>query len=192
MIGVGYGREVNRTGDSDDWFDVDEPEGSRAPNAGREQGAAEDWFRDVPPPPRSWLEMVDRRIVVVAAVGVTFVIAVLAAAGVFSSSPRTSVPPVTSTPLVTTTTSTTQTTATTPAQAVSAPTTTLKPGDSGAPVKVLQRELAQLGFSAGKIDGQYGTGTAAAVKQFQTGAGLTADGIVGPATLAALKAALRG
>jgi peptidoglycan hydrolase-like protein with peptidoglycan-binding domain len=121
---------------------------------------------------------------------VVFVIAVLAAAGVFSSSPKTSVPPVTSTPIVKT--STTPTTTTTPAQPVAAPATTLKPGDTGAQVKVLQRALAHLGFSAGKIDGQYGPATEAAVKQFQSGAGLTPDGIFGPATLAGLETALRG
>lgn len=183
---------MNRTRDSDDWFEDNEPEGSRAPNAAGEDGADEDWLRDVPPPPRPWHELIDRRVVVVAAVGVIFVIAVLAAAGVFSSSPAISVPPVTSTPLVTTTTSTTQTTTTTAAQPLSAPTTTLKPGDTGAQVKVLQRALAHLGFSSGKVDGQYGPATETAVEGFQSGAGLTADGIVGPATLAALETALRG
>jgi Putative peptidoglycan binding domain len=179
---------VNRRDDSDDWFELDEPGGSRVPGAAGEEGD-EDWLRDAPLPPRSWLEIVDRRVVVIAAVGVTFLIGVLAAAGVFSSSPATSVPPVT-TPLITTT-STIQTTTTAPAQAVSAPTTNLKPGDTGTQVKVLQRALAHLGFSAGKVDGQYGTATEAAVTQFQTTKGLTADGIVGPATLAALKAALQ-
>ncbi len=122
---------------------------------------------------------------------VTFLIAVLAAAGVFSSGPVTSVPPVTSTPTIVTT-PTAQTTTTTPAQPVAAPATSLKPGDTGAQVKVLQRALARLGFSAGKIDGQYGAATEAAVKRFQAAAGLTADGIVGPKTLAALTTALRG
>ena len=181
---------MNRSGDSDDWFDLDEPGGSRPPNAAGDEGDAEDWFRDALPPPRPWTEVVDRRVIVVAAVLVTFVVAVLAAAGVFSSSPKTSVPPVTSTPLVTTTSTTQTTTTTTPV--VPAPAATLKPGDTGAQVKVLQRALAHLGFSAGKVDGQYGTATEAAVTRFQTGAKLTADGIVGPATLAALKTALRG
>ena len=95
----------------------------------------------------------------------------------------------TSTPIVTT--STPQTTTTTPAQPVAAPTSNLKPGDTGAQVKVLQRALARLGFSAGTIDGQYGPATEAAVERFQAAAGLTADGIVGPATLAALKTDLR-
>jgi len=182
---------VNRTRDSDDWFDDDGPEGPRAPNAAREEGADEDWLREVQPPPRPWRETVDRRVIVVIIVAVTFLIAVLAAAGVFSSGPGASAPPVTSTSTVTTST-TAQTTTTTPAQPVVAPATSLKPGDTGAQVKVLQRALAKLGFPTGGIDGQYGPATEAAVTRFQTAAGLTADGIVGPATLAALTTALRG
>jgi peptidoglycan hydrolase-like protein with peptidoglycan-binding domain len=89
------------------------------------------------------------------------------------------------------TTSATQTT-TPAAQQVPAPTANLKPGDTGAQVKVLQRALASLGFSTGKIDGQYGSATQAAVERFQRSAGLKADGIVGPTTLAALATALRG
>ncbi|HWB21580.1 MAG TPA: peptidoglycan-binding domain-containing protein [Gaiellaceae bacterium] len=182
---------MNHGDHSDDWFDLDEPGGSRPASFGDEEGD-EDWLRDVPPPPRSWAETVDRRVVVVALTGLTFLIAVLAAAGVFSSSPKTSVPPVTTTTPPITTTPNTQTTTTTPAQAVSAPTTTLKPADTGAQVRVLQRALARLGFSAGKVDGQYGPATQAAVTRFQTAEGLTADGIVGPVTLAALKTALHG
>jgi peptidoglycan hydrolase-like protein with peptidoglycan-binding domain len=68
----------------------------------------------------------------------------------------------------------------------------LKPGDTGAQVAVLQRALASLGFSSGKADGLYGPGTTDAVKRFQRSVGLTADGIVGSATLQALAKALRG
>ena len=71
-----------------------------------------------------------------------------------------------------------------------APTVPLKPGDSGDQVKVLQKALASLGYDVGTIDGVYGTSTTNAVIAFQKAAGLTADGVVGPATRAALKTAL--
>jgi Putative peptidoglycan binding domain len=67
-----------------------------------------------------------------------------------------------------------------------APATTLKPGDHGAQVKVLQHVLASLGYSPGSVDGQYGTATQQAVAHFQHTSGLIADGIVGPQTLRAL------
>jgi predicted component of type VI protein secretion system len=176
--------------DPDDWFEGTEPEERPAPGRGRDQGTQEDWLQDAGAPPRSWLETIDRRVLALAAVGVALLIAVLAAAGVFSSNSPTSVTTVTSTPA--STTPTTQPTTTPPAQALPAPTSELKPGDSGAQVAVLQRALASLGFSTGKIDGQYGPSTEAAVERFQRSAQLTPDGIVGPATLTALATALRG
>ena len=56
----------------------------------------------------------------------------------------------------------------------------LKRGTKGACVKKLQEAL-----SIG-ADGIFGSGTEKAVKAYQTEKGLTADGIVGPATLAQL------
>jgi peptidoglycan hydrolase-like protein with peptidoglycan-binding domain len=79
--------------------------------------------------------------------------------------------------------------ATTPA--VPAPTTTLKPGDTGAQVKRLQRALLKLGYTVGTVDGDYGTATKTAVEQFQTASHLTADGIFGAETRVALIAALK-
>ena len=73
---------------------------------------------------------------------------------------------------------------------VPAPATTLKPGDQGAQVKRLQRALLQLGYTVGAVDGDYGTSTEAALTSFQKAAALTADGVLGPATLQALKRAL--
>ncbi len=63
----------------------------------------------------------------------------------------------------------------------------LKPGVTGGMVKVLQGRLYALGYDPSGLDGEYGTGTAAAVRAFQekTG-GLTADGEAGEATFAAL------
>ena len=69
------------------------------------------------------------------------------------------------------------------------PTGTLKPGATGAEVKLLQRALARVGNAPGSIDGVYGPSTVAAVKDFQRASKLTADGIAGPATLRALKKA---
>jgi Putative peptidoglycan binding domain len=180
---------MNGTRDSDDWFEADETRGSRAPETVDRDGADEDWLQDLPLPTRPWYETIDRRVVVIAGLGIVFLIAVLAAAGVFSSSPQTSPPPPPiTTPIITA--STTETTTTTATQSVPAPAAALKPGDTGTQVKVLQRALAHLGFSPGTVDGQYGPATEAAVEQFQTSVKLTADGIVGPKTLAALTTAL--
>ncbi|MFF2328054.1 MULTISPECIES: peptidoglycan-binding protein [unclassified Streptomyces] len=66
-------------------------------------------------------------------------------------------------------------------------TTPLAQGDSGDAVKRLQRSLtAALGSTVG-IDGSFGPATATAVRSYQTGRGLTADGIAGPNTWAALQ-----
>lgn len=52
--------------------------------------------------------------------------------------------------------------------------------------KAIQQKLKELGFYTGKVDGVYGSGTRNAVIQFQKSKGLTADGVVGNATLKAL------
>ena len=58
----------------------------------------------------------------------------------------------------------------------------LKTGSRGEAVKTLQRNLnTAIGAGLG-VDGIFGSGTARAVKNFQSKYGLTADGIVGPAT----------
>jgi hypothetical protein len=182
---------MNRGEDRDDWFAGTEPDGDGSPDAATGESLREDWLREVPPPRRPRVESIDRRILVLAAVGVALLIAVLAAAGVFSSGGGNPVLTVTSTP--TTSTPTTQPTTTSAAPPpVAAPSSTLKPGDTGTEVKVLQRALASLGFSSGTVDGQYGPATVDAVKRFQRSAHLTADGILGPATLHALQTALGG
>jgi hypothetical protein len=56
-------------------------------------------------------------------------------------------------------------------------------------VKAVQWELCRLGYSIGKVDGICGKATTSAVIEFQRGAGLLADGAVGPKTWAALTAA---
>lgn len=57
----------------------------------------------------------------------------------------------------------------------------MRRGDCGDGVVFLQERLTVLGFPAA-ADGRFGGGTETAVKNFQTSRGLTADGIVGPAT----------
>ena len=51
----------------------------------------------------------------------------------------------------------------------------------------VQRKLVELGFYSGEIDGINGSQTKIAIKNFQSKAGLTPDGIIGPKTLSALE-----
>ena len=62
----------------------------------------------------------------------------------------------------------------------------MKQGSRGSEVKQLQQNLIGLGYLDGTADGQYGSGTAEAVKKFQADFGLAADGLVGDATQAAI------
>jgi len=108
----------------------------------------------------------------------------------------------TTTSLVTTTATltTTLTTSTTPSTTTSSTPTTpatlpegvvLRRGAKGAEVRQVQEALVALGYST-TIDGKFGPATAQAVKSFQASSGLTDDGVVGPATLSALSAAING
>lgn len=64
---------------------------------------------------------------------------------------------------------------------------TLRKGDKGEDVRELQRQLNALGHDCGAADGIYGAKTVAGVKSFQQKHGLTADGIAGKQTYAALE-----
>jgi len=183
-----------RSSDPDDWF----ADPGRAPSRRARQAADtgaddDDWIAGNPRSrrarptfvaslPDNWVPLAGA-----AALAVVFLVAVLAVFGVFSSSAKqiTPVAPVTTTQV----TSPTTTQAVVPP--VSAPATTLKPGDTGVQVKRLQRALAQLGYSVGKVDGDYGASTKTALAQFQTASKLTADGLFGTATRTALIKALR-
>ena len=61
-----------------------------------------------------------------------------------------------------------------------------KVGSRGDEVKQIQTKLKDQGLYTGNVDGIYGEGTKKAILQFQKNKGLTADGIAGAKTLAAL------
>lgn len=187
-----------RSPDPDDWFaDPDRAQSRRARQPARPPGAGtdeDDWIADDPRWRRSrpafaaslpdrWVPMAAGAVLVV-----VFIVAVLAFAGVFSSSTPTPAPPITP---ANTNPVTTPTTTQAAAPVVPVPTAPLKPGDTGVQVKRLQRALAQLGYTIGTVDGDYGTTTKTAVEQFQTASNLTADGLFGPTTRAALAKALK-
>lgn len=189
-----------REDEVDDWFDEPETPDAWATRVDRiararrqaetDAGAADvdDWIRDSA---RASTAEPRRRVSVratfgLAALALCALLGILAAAGAFSGSSRKASPPTTAThPATTATTAATATTVPSPL-----PRTPLKPGDKGAQVTKLQRALAHAGYSPGTIDGSYGSATTAAVQRFQQAKHLTADGVAGPKTLAALRAAL--
>lgn len=65
-------------------------------------------------------------------------------------------------------------------------------GARGDDVKKIQQALKKWGYYKGSVDGIFGSGTLAAVKDFQRKNGLTADGIIGPKTASALGITLGG
>ena len=62
---------------------------------------------------------------------------------------------------------------------------------AGDDVTELQRRLNQLGFAAGREDGVFGVQTDAALREFQRGVGVTADGTCGPDTFRAFDRLVR-
>lgn len=63
---------------------------------------------------------------------------------------------------------------------------TYRQGSSGEQVRVIQDKLKRWGYYDGAVDGIFGSATEKAVRYFQRTNGLTEDGVVGKATLAAL------
>jgi peptidoglycan hydrolase-like protein with peptidoglycan-binding domain len=63
----------------------------------------------------------------------------------------------------------------------------MRRGQRGWDVAALQFLLGRRGYSPGGIDGGFGANTDSAVRRFQRASGLTADGLVGSATLRALR-----
>jgi N-acetylmuramoyl-L-alanine amidase len=62
---------------------------------------------------------------------------------------------------------------------------------AGDDVTELQRRLNQLGFAAGRADGLFGVQTDAALREFQKGVGVGADGTCGPETFRAFDRLVR-
>jgi Putative peptidoglycan binding domain len=197
--------ESDRGPDYDDWFDEPAPPPERRRRgtwrAPAEEPDDDSWTVPVGREPRRPREpiviagrtLTPRQLAIAAVSALVLLFAILAAAGVFSSSPQNTLPPTTPRTISTPTTTPTTPTTTTPAPAtpkVRVPTTTLKQGDSGAQVKLLQKALTTLGYQPGTADGSFGPATKQALLAFQTAQGLTADGVAGPKTLAALKQAL--
>jgi hypothetical protein len=186
----------------DDWFDEPEPPTETQGDAGRQtyETGDEVWVLPEDEEPRqpgrpreivvAGRTLTMTQVAIIVGSFIVLLIAILAAAGVFSSN-KAATPPV-STPTVPPPPKNTTTATTTTTPAAAAPTQTLSPGATGSEVKTLQNALKSLGYDPGTIDGNYGPSTEAAVKQFQTANGLTADGVVGPATLAKLQQALSG
>src|SRR4051812_11864492 len=67
-------------------------------------------------------------------------------------------------------------------------TKTLKQGDSGRDVKLLQKYLSKTGIDV-DVDGQFGRGTKLAVRKFEKGAQLKVDGKVDPSEAKTIKKA---
>ena len=63
---------------------------------------------------------------------------------------------------------------------------TYRQGSQGETVRTIQTKLKRWGYYSGSVDGVYGAKTVEAVKYFQRQNGLTADGVCGAKTLAAL------
>ncbi len=66
---------------------------------------------------------------------------------------------------------------------------TYRTGDGGPEIAAMQERLLALGFWVPAADGDYGSLTQQAVMAFQKHAGLSRDGLAGPATMAALETA---
>ena len=174
----------------DDWFDEPQP---RAGSRGQAAPAADNWLDSGGQTEREWHARLagrgfrGRRGLIAAGVAAVFLLLLgLAVAGVFSGGTSPSAP----TASRAATTASTPTTPTANPASSAGPATTLKPGAKGAQARALQRALAALGYSPGKIDGSYGPATEKALTGFQRASKLSPDGVLGPKTLAALRKAL--
>ena len=70
----------------------------------------------------------------------------------------------------------------TPAPTFQIPTATVRRGDTGENVRLIQQRLIDLGYLNGKVDGVFGSASQKALEAFQTKHGLKVDGAAGPDT----------
>ncbi|MBR3493909.1 MAG: peptidoglycan-binding protein [Clostridia bacterium] len=70
----------------------------------------------------------------------------------------------------------------TPEPTYERPKTTVQRHSTGADAKLVQRRLKQLGYYRGAVDGNFGSGSVTALKNFQRNNGLVDDGIAGKGT----------
>lgn len=179
----------------DDWFATED----MGVPAADERLELEHWTEPEEPPTRTDVELDDRRplfigagivaviILIVAGILITRAISGSGEDGTATTATTTETVAPTPPPPAATTPPAAPPPATPPTPDATLPSdVTLRPGDTGDGVQALQETLADLGYEPGPIDGDYGPATAQAVTAFQQAAGLTADGIAGPETLAAL------
>ena len=70
----------------------------------------------------------------------------------------------------------------TPVPTFQRPAGSVKKGDTGADVRLVQRRLRELGYYRGKVDGKFGSASVTALRKFQRNNNLTDDGKAGQAT----------
>ncbi len=185
--------------DPDDWFDEAQPLPPRRPRRPPVQADYDAQTREhAAMPVDDWLApeslthkrrparmpVGSRRMLAAIGIALALLLIGLALGGVFSGAGKKKA----NAPLMP---ETAPTTALTQPQTVLLPAATLKPGDHGNAVKQLQGALSSLGYTAGTIDGVFGASTERALVAFQTAQHLSPDGVLGPATRAALLKALR-
>ncbi|HEY2353542.1 MAG TPA: peptidoglycan-binding domain-containing protein [Gaiellaceae bacterium] len=189
----------------DDWFDEPEPptletgRGSRQPYDAPSETEEDVWTLPEDEPRRSrrpnrggsysvgGRTLTGTQIAILAIAALAIFIAILAAAGVFSSTPAPTTQTITTQNSVSTPTTATTATVTVPSAAA----LPIQEPDHGPQVKILQHALIQLGYLQPPADGVFGPGTKSAVQSFQSAYGLTADGVVGTDTVKKLKEQLQ-
>lgn len=70
----------------------------------------------------------------------------------------------------------------TPVPTFTVPENKVQKGSSGNDAKLVQQRLKELGYYSGKVDGNFGSGSVTALKNFQSNNGLEADGVAGKST----------